>query len=421
MIDPGSSNTFVGHRRWILYPPTQTMGVGDIPAESNALYVVQPETPAPAVAAVAWPPAGYVPAPLIPDRWSLQSSPGSDFSGATVSVSEDGVAQTVEILSDDDNGYGGDAIVWDLPYAPAPEPGQQAVYSVNVQNVLIDGEPQSFSYTTTSFDPEATTVLTPVPAQIEFLQPTVQTSASSGSVVIEVARGMNAGGQVSVEYSTTNGTAEAGTNFVSTSGTLTFAPGQFYGQIVIPILPGNSQNGGGTFSLALSSPNGASLGTVSAVQVSISSSPAKPEQPAAGTSAPISEPIGPVPPTEVDVQELFQTMAGPGARQHRRAKAQLAGFQLTFNQPLDPDSATSLANYTILAYHHRGRTLAVQAIPIRVSYDASDLSIKLMLVGRQVFPRGGRLIVHGILANPATDVATGNTSFTIFRGAAGVT
>ena len=188
MIDPGSGNTFVGHRRWILYPPTQTMGVGDIPAESNALYVVQPETPAPAVTAVAWPPAGYVPAPLIPESWSLQSWPGSDFSGATVSVSEDGVAQTVEILSDDDNGYGGDAIVWDLPYAPAPEPGQQVVYSVNVQNVLIDGEPQSFSYTTTSFDPDATTVLTPVPAQIEFLQPTVQTSASSGSVVIEVAQ-----------------------------------------------------------------------------------------------------------------------------------------------------------------------------------------------------------------------------------------
>ena len=193
MTDPGAGNTFVGHRRWILYPPTQTMGVGDIPAEANALYVVQPQTPAPAVTAVAWPPAGYVPAPLMPQRWSLQSSPDSDFSRATVAVSENGVPQTVEILSNDDNGYGGNAIVWDLPFAPAPQPGLQTVYSVDVENVLIDGAPQSFSYTTTSFDPESTTVLSPVPAEIGFLSPTVQTTSSAGSIVIEVARSMKRG------------------------------------------------------------------------------------------------------------------------------------------------------------------------------------------------------------------------------------
>jgi hypothetical protein len=151
MIDPGASNTFVGHRRWILYPPTQTMGVGDIPTDSNALYVIQPPTPVPAVTAVAWSPAGYVPAPLIPQRWSLQSSSESDFASATVAVSENGVPQTVETLSNDDDGYGGNAIVWDLPFAPAPQPGLQTVYSVDVENVLIDGAPQSLTYATTAF------------------------------------------------------------------------------------------------------------------------------------------------------------------------------------------------------------------------------------------------------------------------------
>ena len=74
MMDPGDNNTSVGHRRWILDPPTQTMGVGDIPGESDSLYVVQPQTtPVPAVSVVAWPPAGFVPAPVIPDRWSLQT------------------------------------------------------------------------------------------------------------------------------------------------------------------------------------------------------------------------------------------------------------------------------------------------------------------------------------------------------------
>ena len=69
MTDPGANNTVVGHRRWILDPATQTMGVGDIPGESDSLWVIQPQTtPVPAVTTVAWPPAGFVPAPLIPDR-----------------------------------------------------------------------------------------------------------------------------------------------------------------------------------------------------------------------------------------------------------------------------------------------------------------------------------------------------------------
>ncbi|HEX72363.1 MAG TPA: hypothetical protein ENN65_03505, partial [Candidatus Hydrogenedentes bacterium] len=45
--DPGNGNYFVGHRRWILYPPTQMMGTGDIPSRdgypaANALWVFDP-------------------------------------------------------------------------------------------------------------------------------------------------------------------------------------------------------------------------------------------------------------------------------------------------------------------------------------------------------------------------------------------
>ena len=130
-------------------------------------------------------------------------------------------------------------------FAPAPQAGQQVVYAVNINNVQIDGQPQSFSYTTTSFDPSTTSILTPVPAQVGFLQPTAQTSSSSPSVVIEVAHSMNAGQQVTVTYSTSNATATAGTNYVSTSGTLTFAPGQFYSEITVPILPGTTKSPAG--------------------------------------------------------------------------------------------------------------------------------------------------------------------------------
>jgi hypothetical protein len=421
MTDPGAGNTFVGHRRWVLYPSTQTMGVGDIPGQSNALYVVQPQlAPAPSVTAVAWPPAGFVPVTLMPLRWSLQSDSNTDFSNATVSVTENGTPQTVETLSDDATGYGGNAIVWDLPFAPAPQQGQQAIYTVNIGNVLIDGAAQSFSYSTTSFDPSTTTALEPVPAQVEFLQPLAQVASNSPSIVIEVARSMNALGQVSVNYATTGGTARAGTDYVATSGTLTFAPGQFYSQIVVPILPGSSHDGGGTFSISLMAPAGATMGPVSTVQVSISGSATVPDQPATVTGGPTSEPIGTTVPTEVDVQEIFQTTGDGRSRLARHAKGQLAGFQLTFSQPLEASSATIHTNYAVLAYHRQGQKMPAQPVPFRVSYNSSALSVSLTLIGNHQFPQGGRLILKPMRASTPGALPTGNTVFTILRGATGI-
>jgi hypothetical protein len=421
MTDPGAGNTFVGHRRWVLYPSTRTMGVGDIPGESNALYVVQPQVaPAPAVTAVAWPPAGFMPVTLMPLRWSLQSDGNTDFSNATVSVTENGTPEIAEILSDNTTGYGGNAIVWDLPFAPAPQDGQQAVYTVNIGNVLIAGKPQSFSYSTTSFDPITTTTLEPVPAQVEFLQPLVQVLSNSRSIVIEVARSMNADQSASVNYATSSGTARAGTNYVSTSGTLTFAPGQFYGQIVVPILPGNSHNTGGTFSISLTTPAGATIGPVSTVQVSISGSPTVPSQPLIGTNGSPIQPIGTTLPTEVNVQEIFQTMGNGRSRLARHAKGQLVGFQLTFNQPLDASLATIRTNYTVLEYHRRGQKMSVQPVPFRTSYDASTDRVSLILIGNHQFPQGGRLILKAMLASTSGALPTGNTVFTISPGATGI-
>jgi Calx-beta domain/Cysteine-rich secretory protein family len=423
MTDPGAGNTFVGHRRWVLYPSTRTMGVGDIPGQSNALYVVQPElAPAPAVTAVAWPPAGFVPVTLMPLRWSLQSDGNTDFSNATVSVTENGTPQTVEILSDNSSGYGGNAIVWDMPFAPAPQYGQQAVYTVNIGNVMVAGKPQSFSYSTTSFDPSTTTALEPVPAQVEFLQPLAQVSSNSGSIVIEVARSMNADQQVSINYATTSGTAKSGTNYVATSGTLTFVPGQFYSQIVVPILAGSSHNAGGTFTISLTTPSGATIGPVSTVQVSISGSPSVAYQPLIGTvSSTTSQSIGTTAPVEVSVEEIFQTRGAGRSRLTRRASGRLAGFQLTFSQPLDASSATIRTNYAILEYHSHGRRMVAQPVTFRASYDASTDRVSLILIGNHRFSQGGRLILKAMLSSTSSGLAAGSTVFSILPGATGIT
>jgi uncharacterized protein YkwD len=426
MTDPGSSNTFVGHRRWVLYPPTETMGVGDIPAESNALYVVQPEAvPAPSVTAVAWPPAGFVPVSLIPQRWSLQSDAGADFSNATVAVTENGIPQSVEVLSDDADDYGGNAIVWDLPFAPAPQPGQQVVYTVNINNVLIDGQAQSFSYTTTSFDPSTTTALEPVPAQVELLQPAAQISANSGSIVIEVARSMNANQQVSVEYATSSGSARAGVNYLSTSGRLTFAPGQFYSQIVVPIFPGQLQNAGGTFSIALYSPTGASLGPVNAVQVTITSAPSVLSPPDGGAGGEITEPVVANPPTVLGVLDLFETTVVGHTRASRRSATRLVGFQLMFNEPLDSGTAAAGGNYMVLENELQGRKLVTQSVAFRASYDPNANTVSLVLIGEHSFRQGGRLVLKAARPNGITSPSgaplAGNTRFTILPRARGIT
>jgi hypothetical protein len=334
-----------------------------------------------------------------------------------VAVTENGTPQTVQILSNDDNEYGGTAIVWDMPFAPAPQPGLQTVYTVNIGNVLINGTPQSFSYTTTSFDPTTTTALAPVPAEVEFLQPAAQVSASTSSIVIEVARSMNAAQQVSVDYATSNGTALAGTNYLATSGTLTFAPGQFFSQIVVPIVASDSQTAGGTFSISLYLPDEASIGPLSTVEVTITGASGDSTPPQSGTGNPIVEPVQPDPPIVLGVLDLVQTTDAGHTRQSRPGAARLVGFQLTFNDPLDARSATARRNYTLVQYEARGRGVVAQAVPIRVSYDPTGDTVNLILTGEHPFRLGGRLALNPSAPTGISDASgaflTGNTTFTI--------
>ncbi|MEA5578102.1 Calx-beta domain-containing protein, partial [Anabaena sp. UHCC 0451] len=66
---------------------------------------------------------------------------------------------------------------------------------------------------------------------------------------------------VTVNYATSNGTATAGSDYTSKTGTLTFAAGTTSLFIDIPITNDNNNEANETFTLALSSPTNASLGT----------------------------------------------------------------------------------------------------------------------------------------------------------------
>jgi uncharacterized protein YkwD len=164
--DAGQNNYAVGHRRWLLYPQTRTMGVGDVTPvntwSANAIWVIDSNywsaRPAVRDGFVAWPPKGYVPFQTVYPRWSL-SYPEADFTNAVVTMTRNGsaVAVSLEPLL----GFGGvgeDTLVW-IPatYAAGQpwsvRPAADTTYQVTVTNVLIAGQMRSFSYSVTVFAP----------------------------------------------------------------------------------------------------------------------------------------------------------------------------------------------------------------------------------------------------------------------------
>lgn len=158
MDDAGAGNTAVGHRRWILYPPQASMGVGNTSEGGHALWVLGPFGSRPATpGGVAWPPQGFVPYQVLPatsNRWSL-SYPGANFSSAQVSMTRNGVplgAPTRETLA---NGYGDNTLVWRPVGVSYAAPSADITYRVSITGVSGSGVPASFQYDVIVIDPAA--------------------------------------------------------------------------------------------------------------------------------------------------------------------------------------------------------------------------------------------------------------------------
>lgn len=172
--DPGTFNYYVGHRRWILHPVRSAMGTGSLPSSSRGSYsaanaldifgptVSRPSTPV----AVTWPPEGFVPYPLVYDRWSfaLNTSSSVDYSGATVSMTHDGSPLDLTVLAlypPDPYFVGDDTIVWEPDLSGIDiEPGMSDT-TITVSISGISGAtPTSMTYDVTIFDPatEATEI-----------------------------------------------------------------------------------------------------------------------------------------------------------------------------------------------------------------------------------------------------------------------
>ena len=190
MVDSGASNGAAGHRRWLLNPLAQEMGVGAIPAQTNPLYdcstcvwVVGDFKPASedTVKLVTYPNAGFIPYSQIPNPTNTVTFGGqiywscsytlADFTSATVSMTRTvGAAAPVAVgvtKQTYEEGVGDNTLVW-LVNSPssivAPSGSQDVSYTVTVSNISVPsgnvpaefeavGSSYRYTYTITSFDP----------------------------------------------------------------------------------------------------------------------------------------------------------------------------------------------------------------------------------------------------------------------------
>lgn len=151
MRDRGDDNYPVGHRRWLLWPRLQEIGIGNT-SRNNAIWVLgnPGERPDDAPEFIAWPPEGYLPKHLAYPRWSF-SIPRADFSGTTISMqgpNGNAVGVAIEELT---GIYGDNTIVWQ-PEINVNTLTDDTRYTVKLDNINVGGETKSFEYEVVLFD-----------------------------------------------------------------------------------------------------------------------------------------------------------------------------------------------------------------------------------------------------------------------------
>ena len=152
MRDAGSANGPVGHRRWLLYPELQEIGVGNTDG-ANAIWVLNgggaslENTPE----YITWPAEGYTPKFFIYPRWSF-SLKNADFTDAKVSM-QDAMGNTISLVTEELNDQFGDStLVW-VPEGIQTNTTEDISYSVSITDVVVNGEAKDYSYEVIVFDP----------------------------------------------------------------------------------------------------------------------------------------------------------------------------------------------------------------------------------------------------------------------------
>ncbi|MFK7818047.1 MAG: Calx-beta domain-containing protein [Planctomycetaceae bacterium] len=125
-----------------------------------------------------------------------------------------------------------------------------------------------------------------IPGTLSITPTSLSVNESIGSVTLTIARTGGSDGAVSVQYATQNVSANAGQDYTSRSGTISFADGESSKTVTVPIINDTSDEPNETFRVNLSSPGGgASLGaSTSTITIVDNDEPAEPGNVALATS-----------------------------------------------------------------------------------------------------------------------------------------
>jgi hypothetical protein len=157
-----------------------------------------------------------------------------------------------------------------------------------------------------------------VPGTLQLTSAGLTIKEDDGKATLTVLRTDGSDGTVTIGYSTVAGTAVSGRDFVPTSGTLTFNPGQTSQTITVPVLRNNLVTGALSFLVQLGGvTGGASLGSVTSTSVTVLNVDRD-------TSGPI-----------VTGMKTVPSASGVG------------GFVITFDRAMSSFSVAKLANYQI--------------------------------------------------------------------------
>ncbi|HEY0549913.1 MAG TPA: Calx-beta domain-containing protein, partial [Verrucomicrobiae bacterium] len=201
------------------------------------------------------------------------------FSSATYSISEAGGAATITVIRTNGNqGFvsvtvqtSGGTATPTLDYAPvAPtvlsfNPGQTVrTITIPIVNDLISEGTETVGLllsnptggTSISVPGAATLSILDDEASVGFASAALSATESFTNVLVTLVRTGNTNFGFSVTLNTSDGTATAGADYVSTTTTVTFAPGQTNATLTVAVLDDTLAEGDETVNLTLSSPSG---------------------------------------------------------------------------------------------------------------------------------------------------------------------
>jgi hypothetical protein len=224
-------------------------------------------------------------------------------------------------------------------------------------------------------------------AAFQFASSSYTVNENAGNALLTVTRAGDLSSSVTINFSTLNGSALAGVDYLPASGTLTFAPGQATATVTIPLIDrpliANPQR---SFSVLLSSPGG--------TQSDSSGNGILVGSPASATV------------TIASVERTHPVVTAMQIVNNNR-------IVLTFSKALDPAGANEPRNYSIACLDAKGRVTKYLRVTA-ATYDPANRTVTLLPLPKLssgklyevnaytgVTDAGGRAISTAALGSPA--------------------